>query len=232
MKTTQRVIILLGSFACGIAITNILYLWFLTSGKDDEEEVFAMNFSVNNDDSKTYSVSRGLLTLLTVGSASHAVFDRFIWTLSACGICRAGGRFESHATNRNGCCSDLGKYLVILLVLGVVVVATLVVVIRATVEEGNGGDDLPVFHNMTINFSEILQLHKEEFNDWSFVKGYALEFVVSLFLYYPLFESVLFSGVLGCSTLPVLGGRPREIAKERKAQSRELGIHNSSALPV
>lgn len=66
LKTTQRVIILLGSFACGIAITNILYLWFLTSGRDDEEEVFAMNFSVNNDDSKTYSVSRGLLTLLTV----------------------------------------------------------------------------------------------------------------------------------------------------------------------
>jgi hypothetical protein len=43
-----------------------------------------------------------------------------------------------------------------------------------------------------------------------------MEFTVSLFVMTPLIEFTLFVGVLGCFALPVLGGRPREVAMERR----------------
>ena len=92
------------------------------------------------------------------------------------------------------------------------VLATLVVVIRASLEEGYS--DIPVIHNSSVHFSEILELQVHEMQDFSFLKGYAIEFVVSLFVFYPLVEAILFSGALGCGRLPFLGGRPREMKME------------------
>ena len=51
---------------------------------------------------------------------------------------------------------------------------------------------------------------------------------IQLFVYYPMFETVLFSGVLGCGSIPVLGGRPYEMKKEAKAQ---LKMQSSAACP-
>lgn len=49
---------------------------------------------------------------------------------------------------------------------------------------------------------------------------------MSLFVYYPLIETILFSGILGCrsSAIPILGGRPGQMARERKAQSQGEGV--------
>lgn len=48
-----------------------------------------------------------------------------------------------------------------------------------------------------------------------FLLGYLVEFILALFVYYPIAVTILFSGVLGCNgRVPLLGGRPREMKKE------------------
>ncbi|KAL7482931.1 hypothetical protein ACHAW6_013074 [Cyclotella cf. meneghiniana] len=211
LKTGQRMIMLLGSFAFGIAITNAIYFWFLTSGRDSTEEVFALSFSIESDKgtpTQKISFSYGLIALLTVGSGSHALFDRFVWSLSACKICRPGGRFES----RTRCHPDFGKYVVIVIVVLVVCGASMVVVVRALMDKGNSNID--IFHDNSM-YSNV------EARDFRFLIGYLVEFAVSLFVMNPLIEFTLFSGVLGCCSLPVLGGRSREVALERKADKEQ-----------
>lgn len=215
----QRLVILLGSFAFGVAITNAIFLWFLSSGRDDEEQVFAVNLSTSTQqsNSQSYAMTSGLLMLVTVGSGSHAVFDRFVWNLLACSCCRAGGRFESQSL---GFCRDLGKYLAIVMVIAVLALATCIVIIRASVEEGQSS--VPLFQNQNRtkeDFAQILDFNEFDMQDYSFLRGYAVEFAVSLFVYYPLIETVLFSGILGCFYLPVLGGRPGQMKREAKTQS-------------
>lgn len=214
LKMRQRLIILLGSFAFGVAVTNAVYLWFLGSGRDDQEQVFSINLSVQQSNSKSFSLTSGMLVLVTVGSGCHAIFDRFVWGLSACGCCRAGGRFESQ-----GCCKNMGYYLVIFLVVAVMALATFVVVVRASTEEEEQVSAL-LFQNRTKeNFAQILDFNEFHMQDYSFLKGYAVEFAVSLFIYYPFVETILFSGLLGCFRVPILGGRPAAMRREAKVQS-------------
>jgi hypothetical protein len=205
LKTGQRLMMLLGSFAFGVAITNAIYFWFITTGRDSTEEAFAFSFSFQSDATATQSisVSYGLLALLTVGSGSHALFDRFVWSLSACKICRPGGIFES----KNRCIQDFGKVIAILIVMLVVCGASMMVVVTALMNKGE--EDIDIFHdnNKDRNF---------EAQDFKFLIGYLMEFTVSLFVMTPLIEFTLFVGVLGCFALPVLGGRPREVAMERR----------------
>jgi hypothetical protein len=50
-----------------------------------------------------------------------------------------------------------------------------------------------------------------------FLFGYIIEFVLAVFIYGPIMLTVVFTGVLGCNgRIPVLGGRPREMAKEQR----------------
>ncbi|EJK77998.1 hypothetical protein THAOC_00128, partial [Thalassiosira oceanica] len=44
--------------------------------------------------------------------------------------------------------------------------------------------------------TSMLNLAKYEPDDYSFLKGYALEWAFSLFVYYPMFETILFSWAL------------------------------------
>lgn len=216
LKMKQRFIMLLGSFAFGVAITNAIFLWFVGSGRDDKQEVFAVNLSTQQSTSESLSVTSGLLVLVTVGSGFNAIFDRCVWTLSACACCRAGGRFESR-----GCCKDLGRYLAIFIVIAMVALATCIAVVRASMDEGQS--TVPLMQNRTWNstkqeLAQILDFDEFDMQDYSFqfLKGYSLEFVVSLFIYYPLFETVLFSGILGCYRIPIFGGRPYSLRQEAK----------------
>lgn len=215
LKMRQRLIILLGSFSFGVAITNTIYLWFLGSGRDDKQQVFAVNLSALQSNSQTFSVTSGLVMLVTVGSGSHAIFDRFVWSLSACGCCRAGGSFENLFLR--GCCKSVGSYLVIISVVAVVSLATCVVVIRASMEEGQS--NVPIVHNRTEVLEQFLDFNHFKVQDYSFLKGYALEFAFSLFIYYPFIETVLFSGIIGCGCIPVFGGRPYAMRQETKKKS-------------
>ena len=213
LKTGSRLIMLLGSFAFGIAITNAIYFYFIFTGIDSNTEAFALSISMKSGDEgdspSTISFSYGLVALLTVGSGSNALFDRFVWSLGACKICRPGGRLES----QNRCHPDSGKYVVVLIIILVICGTSMVVVMRALVEKGE--EDFDIFHDN----SKDRDFQAEDFR---FLIGYLIEFAVSLFVMNPLIEFTLFAGILGCCSLPVLGGRSREISIEKKAQKEQL----------
>ncbi len=50
---------------------------------------------------------------------------------------------------------------------------------------------------------------------FSFLVGYAIELVVALFIFYFFTSTVFFSGLLGCGRIPILGGRPYELWREK-----------------
>jgi len=56
---------------------------------------------------------------------------------------------------------------------------------------------------------------------FDFLIGYLVELGLALFLYFPLIGTILFSGFLGCKTMPFLGGRPRELKREKRKQHHE-----------
>lgn len=214
---------LLGSFAFGIAVTNAIFFWFYMTGRDPSEEAFALSFSFQSGDnedgspSSTISLSYMLLALLTVGSGSHALFDRFVWSLGACKACRPGGRWE----RQNKCHPDWGKYVAVLLVMLVVCGTSMVVVVRALMEKGE--EDIDIFHDS--NKDRDFQAQ-----DFKFLIGYLIEFAVSLFVMTPLIEFTLFTGILGCCSVPVLGGRSWEIAMEKKAEKEQLKIERKERI--
>lgn len=53
--------------------------------------------------------------------------------------------------------------------------------------------------------------HTKEDTKYAFLIGYAVELAIALFIYYFLTSTVLFSGILGCGRIPILGGRPFEL---------------------
>jgi len=232
LKTRQRCIIFLGSFAFGVAIRNICYLWFISTGRDAEQEVFSID--LNAQESAHYSVTAGLVMLVTVGSGIHTIFDRFVWSVSACRCCRAGGTFESNSINspNRSRWQDFGTYLVVLLVALVIAAATFIVILRAKMD-GEGQTEIPYIQDNNTTLTDIVDSVKDfELEDFKFMKAYCIEFAVSLFVYYPFFESVLFSGVLGCFRLPLLGGRPYEVRKEEKKNNGKSGTRRVSALEM
>ena len=233
LKTRQRCVILMGSFAFGVAITNICYLWFVSKGRDPEEEVFSINLN-RADESAHYSVTAGLVLLVTVGSGMHTFFDRFIWSVSACRCCRAGGTFEANTVNnpRRERWQNIGKYLVIFLVILVLAAATLIVVVRAKMDD-DGTTSIPYIQDNNTTLTDIVDSVKEfEIDDFSFLKAYCIEFAVSLFVYYPFVDTLLFSGILGCFRVPMLGGRPYEVWKEQKKNNGKTGTRRVSALEM
>jgi hypothetical protein len=57
-------------------------------------------------------------------------------------------------------------------------------------------------------------------DDFGFILAYLVGMTLSFFLWYFVGLLILFSGVLGCYKLPVLGGRPREVAIEQKLNEK------------
>jgi hypothetical protein len=101
LGATRHLLILLGSFAYGVAATNGIYLWYVASGRDPGEEVLAVSAGGGEAGEEgdgggggsSASLTHGALILLTAGSGSHAIFDRFVWVLA---VCCARHYFLSH----------------------------------------------------------------------------------------------------------------------------------------
>merc|ERR1712062_134573 len=98
--------------------------------------------------------------------------------------------------------------------MGVVVVVVLVaftsfvVVLRASLESREDIFDSSV-DIKDVNWGQVNNVEA-----FSFILGYLVELSLALLFYYPSMVTILFSGILGCGTLPFLGGRPREIKIE------------------
>jgi hypothetical protein len=100
VRFPQRVIILVGSIACGFAITNCIYLGFLENVATEIglESVYNATGTVTDNVISAiqqryskFEVTQNMIYLLTIGSFLHSTFDMLIWYLMACFCFRPGG---------------------------------------------------------------------------------------------------------------------------------------------
>ncbi|KAL7497073.1 hypothetical protein ACHAWT_008449 [Skeletonema menzelii] len=199
----QRVIILVGSIAFGLAITNCVYLGFLKS----EQAGTAVNLIYEQAGKLSESISQrtsidvdqSLIFLWSIGSFLHSTFDLLIWYLTACACFRPGGIFSQRPW-----CQNCGLYLTVLLVVFAVFSATSVIVLRLNADTNNVQDTT----------DDIIERTGLESTRFSFLLAYSLELIFAFFVFYFLTSLVFFSGILGCGRIPILGGRPYELRKE------------------
>jgi hypothetical protein len=239
-----RLIHLVGSIVFGLAVTNIIWLWFIVNDQHDvNDPVLTISFgggirtgnstvSTGNYTDTEYSnstaeaalqghqeiaVTEGMLILWTIGGGLHALFDNTVWYMTACVCCLPGQPLQ--CLYKYKWC---GTYVVVLLVVIFTAVASFVVVLRASLEEDDmvdAGDlNSAGIVDDSIDLSNGIDRDREKYR---FLLSYTVELLLALLVYYPVVGTILFTGILGCGRLPVLGGRPYEVECERKLQQRE-----------
>ncbi|KAL9191004.1 hypothetical protein ACHAXT_000710 [Thalassiosira profunda] len=221
VTSRERCVILLGSVAVGMMMSNIIYLWFV-------------HYEFRKDDVVLnlwgLDVTKLMVTLWTVGSMAHTGFDLAIWHIKACTACRyfGGGHVHDGAVR-------CGRRVGVTIVLITLAFSSYLVLLRASedyeaaqaealAEAGDkleGLDDDAVKRQGESFLSSVTLGGGAEHFD--FLLGYIIEFVLAVFVYNPLILTVVFTGVLGCNgRIPILGGRPREVAREeRYARKRQ-----------
>jgi len=192
VKFKQRLILLLGSVAFGLSLTNILYLFYLL-GLERDIAVGA------NDVEIVKEINERVDLLWTVGALLHSFFDYALWNMVACGC------------SRHNCFRAAGWNVAVVIVSLLVVCTLIAVTIRAY------GDFFGIEHESNEEGSKTaIEFGNDGEVDINFLWTYSVELVVSLFIYTPIIQTIFFSGVLGCGVLPFLGGRPYELRKMEK----------------
>ena len=209
----HRLVILMGSLAFGLTMTNAVYLYLLW-GMDDvdhySDSAISISLGIGGDvvdgiateNTLKIDISHGMAILWTVGAASHSLFDLVLWHMIAC------------AYTERKCCHTVGWNMAVSLVILTVALTTCIAVVRAY---DYGLDD--------IQNSEYIDANGLEKADFRYLYGCLLELAISLFVYTPMMQMVLFSGILGCGVLPVLGGRPYRVREDEKRDS--AGDHST-----
>ena len=251
VTTKHRLIILLGSLAFGLTVTNAVYLYYLfTETRNYDDTAFALSISLSGEmvdglstqKNVSLDVSNGMLALWTLGAGAHAMFDLLLWHMIACGYCRKRKLGQA------------GWNVSVALVSISVAMASFVVLYRAyKVEESNleahllqlqlmddtnstVGLQFVDDYNSTVSVDDLtpnvpadgqsprrpisigtLFSLGEKKPDFHFLTGYLVELFASLFVFTPLIQFILFTGILGCcGRLPLVGGRPRSVALEKE----------------
>ncbi len=215
----QRICVLIGSMAFGLALTNFIVLYFLNNPNQNSalQPFFKVSFNVTvgEEEANGLSVSSGQVFLWVFGSAFHSAFDLSIWHISACVCCQPGGQLECL-----GKFKPLGNYLVIFVTILVVAAASFIVMLRAALDnnEAVGLKDLSsaVFTDDQIQFVII-----DGIESYEFLLSWLIEVATSLFVWYFILGSILWSGVLGCGELPFLGCRPRDVKVEEWEKKKQ-----------
>jgi len=246
VTTKHRLIILLGSLAFGLTITNAVYLYFLYDDKNYDDTAFSLSLSLsgevfetlNDADSQnmSLSISNGMAMLWTVGSGLHAMFDLLLWHMIACGYC------QNKKRNYNNAGWNVAMAVVSIFVAG----ASFVVLYRAYENDEVAGEEqlLKIIDDSNSTFSignedvefshrpmtmETIMALRQGNPDFRFLYGYLVELGLSLFLFTPIIQTIVFSGIFGCrGRLPLIGGRPRSVMLEnervKKLARKELPV--------
>jgi hypothetical protein len=187
---------MLGFFASGVfglAITNLVWLWFIY---DEDETQFTVDLSTASkanltaylsdvNESNELEITNGCIILWTVGGALHGWFDTTIWKLSMCSCCeglQAQGKYK--------------RFGVGLLTFGVILITactTLIVVFRATFES-NQDAEIADLKSVGL-FDDAIELGIGASKDnYQFLLSYSVELALALVVYFPLFGVIWFSG--------------------------------------
>jgi len=73
-----------------------------------------------------------------------------------------------------------------------------------------------------IQRANVLESGNTGHQHYAFVVPYLVQVLLSQLVYYPVLHCILFSGVLGCGVLPVLGGRPRQVILMERAKTEKV----------
>jgi len=244
----MRLVFLFGSIVFGLLITNISWLWFYYSGTDEDEPAVTITISagglgMSSSNNSTYAettsttnefedniqLTKGMIFLWTFESALHALFDNTIWYVTACACC-----LQSKQHHRFKCC---GSFCVTIIVLFATAIATLAVLLRTTIEAEAQQNDTALDSSATFEANiagvetqeTVTKIRFQDAESYSFLMSYAMELVLALVVYNPLVGTILFSGILGCGRLPILGGRPYEVhQEERRLDDERIDISSST----
>jgi len=234
----MRIVNFIGSIMFGLAVTNVIWLWYIYNedetvvtitlgGEDEVQNVTTVIEALNNQTNATLvegsddiEITEGMVVLWTVGGGLHALFDNTVWYLTACVCCLPGQPLE-----RLHRCKWCGSYLVVMAVVLCTAIATFVVVLRAALEDDEDIGDL----NSGGIVDDEIDLEIQDKSAYRFLISYCVELALALFVYYPLIGTILFTGILGCGKVPILGGRPYEVMQEEKQLKREKSRPGSSS---
>jgi hypothetical protein len=210
----HRLVILMGSLSFGLTMTNVVYLLFLwgVMGENVMHDDVALSISLGLDgdvvDSITtekemrIEISRGMSILWTVGAACHSFFDLALWHMIAC------------AYTDKKWCRTFGWNVAVSVVMASMALTTFVALVRAY-EYGDVSDE--------INDAEYIDGRNGlQRADFRYMYGCLLELGISLFVYTPMIQLILFSGILGCGVLPVFGGRFYTMREERRRRENAI----------
>ncbi|KAL7575851.1 hypothetical protein ACA910_003169 [Epithemia clementina (nom. ined.)] len=237
VKFPMRLLQLVGSIVFGLLVTNLIWLFLVydetldadraivtvsigggtneTDWLDSLSDRHSSNVTedIETTTPTTVQVTEGMIFLWTVGGMIHAFHDNTIWFLTACVCCLPGRSMAALA--------GLKRYVFILLAFFVVAIAAIssfVVVVRATLSDN---PDKSLYKSAGLVDDEIEPLTGfEDKSSFNFLLSYGVEILMALFVWYPLVGTLLFSGVLGCGRIPMLGGRPYEVLREQRRIER------------
>jgi hypothetical protein len=185
---------------------------------DNLSDITNINSISNNNDATSTNmqeiqITEGMIMLWTVGGALHALFDNTIWYVTACVCCLPGRSLE-----RLGKFRWCGSYIAVFFVIAFTACATFAVVLRATLDSNEENVDLTDLGTAGITDDNIKLGQTSDASAYEFMIGYAVELVLALIVYYPLVGTILFSGILVCGKIPVLGGRPYEVSRQNRLE--------------
>jgi hypothetical protein len=221
IETWERFIVLAGSIGFALVATNIAYIWDWYDGNEYEFNpnyvVYTFTFGDDNDDENgddniddsisngiaginEINITYGMLILWTFGCTFHSIFDIVVWNLSACACCHPGGRYGTTSIAKK--CHDFGSFVLIPFVLAVLVLAGYSSYLRII----NSNTELTNVYEDDI----VDSITNGKLGKFTFFLKFSIELLLAWFIFFPCISTLFFSGLLGCKTLPLLGGRPRD----------------------
>ena len=211
----MRLLQLFSSLVCGLTLTNGVWLWFYYSKSDEDTPFVTIPFGGSGTDDGTNGVSNNdftityqMIYLWTFGGAIHAIYDNTIWYISACVCCLSSTNLETYR--------KWGTYVIITIVMTFTTMATLALLLRSSAEEAQNDND-----------DGVVEISFHQKYVYEFLISYVTEFILALFIYYPIIAMVLFSGVCSCGFhIPVLGGRPYEVMMAERAYQKQQQQNN------
>ena len=214
----MRLLQLLSSIVCGLTLTNGVWLWFYYSKSDQYDTPFVTiplggggGDSSNGNSSSDFTVTYQMIYLWTIGGALHAIYDNTIWYISACVCCLSSTNLETYR--------KWGTYAIITIVLTFTTVATLALLLRSSAEEAQNDND-----------DEVVEITFHQKYVYEFLISYVTEFILALFIYYPIIAILLFSGIFSCGwNIPILGGRPYDVMMADRAYQKQQQMNRKSS---
>lgn len=228
IRTPMRLLNLLASVVFGLLLTNMIWLFFVLN-KDHDADTQLITISLGdsenglnttrleavNDGSNEIAITEGMVMLWTLGGGIHALFDNTVWYLSACVCC-----LPCHSQESLERFQKYGTIFMVFAFLCIGAIASFCVVLRASLSDDDE-EEVEELQSAGISDDQIDLLGFSDKSSFDFLLSYSVELALALFIYYPIVGTILFSGILGCGKVPILGGRPYEVLQEKKQIERK-----------